>query len=79
MTVPAQSPTTYKRGDASNENAQNRRTTYIAVIGILIVIAILVIGTVWMGRNAQRDTAKAVHSVSTLLQQIHKTDPKRGC
>ena len=41
-------------------------TVTTAVIGSIIVILILVLGTVLMGRNAQNDTLKAVRSVSLL-------------
>ncbi len=40
--------------------------TLVAAIGGFIVILILVLGTIWMGRSASRDTEKAVRSVSLL-------------
>jgi signal transduction histidine kinase/DNA-binding response OmpR family regulator len=42
------------------------RTVRIATIGILLVAAILILGTLWVGQAARRDTEKAVHSVSLL-------------
>ena len=48
------------------ENGRNNHTVRIAFIGGLIVAAILVLGTIWTGRSAQRDTAEAVRSVSML-------------
>ena len=41
-------------------------TTRIAVIGVLVVAAIMVGGTVWMSQSASRDTEDAVRSVSLL-------------
>ena len=38
----------------------------IAVIGSVILAVILVLGTVWMGYNAKKDTEEAVRSVSLL-------------
>ena len=35
-------------------------------MGSLVLILILVIGTVWMGNSARRDTDRAVRTVSTL-------------
>ena len=43
---------------------QNKNTVTIAVIGTVIVVLILIVGTVWMGRAATRDTLSAVESVS---------------
>ena len=37
-----------------------------ALIGIFIVIAILIVGTLWTGRSAREDAEKAAHSVSLL-------------
>ena len=45
---------------------QNAKTTNIVVIGSIVVIAILVFGTIWTGRSARKDTAKAVSTVSLL-------------
>ena len=44
--------------------SQIKDTITVAVIGIIIVAAILIIGTVWMGRAATHDTLSAVESVS---------------
>ena len=43
-----------------------KNTVAVAVIGSLIVILILVLGTIWMGQSARRDTETAVRSVSFL-------------
>ena len=37
-----------------------------AVLGSLLVAAVLIMGTYWMGKSASRDTEKAVHNVSFL-------------
>ena len=37
-----------------------------AVLGSLIVVVILIVGTIWTGRSASRDTEKAVRNVSLL-------------
>ena len=42
------------------------KTVTIAVIGGLIVMAALVLGTIWMGRSAGRDVGEAVRAVSLL-------------
>ncbi len=47
-------------------NIHSRKTMLVAVIGSLAVILILIIGTIWLGRNAGRDTEKAVRNVSLL-------------
>ncbi len=47
--------------------AQNRgglTTRVAAIVGAVIVAAILVLGTMWMGASAAKDTSAAVHSVS---------------
>lgn len=46
--------------------SKNSKTTRIAVIGSLIIALIMVLGTIWVIQNAQRDTEKAVRSVSVL-------------
>ena len=48
--------------DTNKSNA----TRIVAVVGAVIVTIILVVGTVWMGRSATRDTQQAVRSVSLL-------------
>ncbi len=40
--------------------------TMAAVIGSILLVAILVVSTIWIGRSARDDTEKAVHSVSLL-------------
>ena len=41
-------------------------TTRIALVGSIIVAIIVVLGTVWMGQSAARDTKKAARAVSLL-------------
>ena len=41
-------------------------TVMIAILGILILAVILVVGTMWTGEQARRDTEEAVRSVSLL-------------
>ena len=48
------------------KNERKNLTVRIAVIGGIIVAAILVIGTIWMGQSARRDTDDAARSVSLL-------------
>ena len=48
------------------ENKRTNQTVRIAVAGIVLVVAILVFGTIWTGRSAQKDTVDAVRSVSSL-------------
>ena len=45
---------------------RQRRTTVITVVGSVILMLILVVGTVWMGQRAKKDTEEAVHTVSLL-------------
>ena len=45
---------------------KNRRDRIIAVAGGVALMLILVLGTVWTGRRAKRDTEDAAHSVSLL-------------
>ena len=42
-------------------------TTRIAIAGIILVAAILILGTIWTGQRANRDTDEAVRSVSLLF------------
>ena len=46
------------------EADRNRRIIIFAVIAGILVAAILVLGTIWMGHQAQKDAEEAVHSVS---------------
>ncbi|MBP5728129.1 MAG: cache domain-containing protein, partial [Clostridia bacterium] len=48
------------------KNERKNLTVRIAVIGGIIVAVILVIGTIWMGQSARRDTDDAARSVSLL-------------
>ena len=45
---------------------QTGKTIAVAVAGGLIVMLVLVLGTIWMGHNAQKDTESAVRTVSLL-------------
>ena len=45
---------------------KSNTATLIAVTGIILLILILVVGTVWTGRQAKTDTEAAVRSVSFL-------------
>ena len=45
---------------------QSRRLIKMAIIVAVIVAAIVVVGTMWMGSNARNDTESAVRSVSLL-------------
>lgn len=47
-------------------NGRKNVTVRIAVIGGILVAAILALGTVWMGHSARRDTDSAIRSVSLL-------------
>ena len=47
------------------ENRKNS-TTLIAVIGGVLLLLILVIGTIWTGRSARASTESAVRAVSLL-------------
>ena len=46
------------------EANRNRRIIIFAVIAGILVAAILVLGTIWMGHQAQKDAEEAVQSVS---------------
>ena len=43
-----------------------KNTTLIAIVGIVVVMLILALGTVWSGQRAGQDTLSAVRSVSLL-------------
>lgn len=47
-------------------DSKSKITVAVSVLGGVIVMLILVLGTIWMGRNAQKDTGAAVRSVSLL-------------
>jgi signal transduction histidine kinase/CheY-like chemotaxis protein len=49
-----------------NNQGKRKNTVPIVVIGCVLLAAILIVGTVWMGQSAKRDTETAVHSVSLL-------------
>ena len=49
-----------------NKKQHTATTVRIATFGILFVAAILILGTLWVGQAAKRDTEQAVHSVSLL-------------
>ena len=46
--------------------SKGKNTIRITVIGGILVVLILVVGTIWMGQSAKKDTENAVHSVSLL-------------
>ncbi len=48
------------------KNERKNLTVRIAVIGGILVAAILVLGTIWTGQSASRDTDEAARSVSLL-------------
>ena len=48
------------------KNERKNLTIRIAVIGGIIVAAILVFGTIWMDQSARRDTDDAARSVSLM-------------
>ncbi len=45
---------------------KNKTGLYAAIIGSLLIAAILIIGTYWSGQKAKQDTEKAINSVSKL-------------
>ena len=45
---------------------KRKGTAFITIIGALVLIVILVLGTIWMGQNARKDTEDAVRAVSLL-------------
>ena len=50
----------------TDKKAKEKNTIRIALIGGVVVAVILVLGTLWMGQTAKRDTEAAVRSVSLL-------------
>ena len=44
----------------------NKRTMVVAIFGSIVVVLVLVLGTIWSGRNASNDTEEAVRNVSLL-------------
>ncbi len=46
--------------------AETKKALPIALAGIAIVIAIMIFGTIWTGRKAQKDTSGVAHSVSQM-------------
>ena len=48
------------------KSVNTKRTVIIAVIGSVIVALILVLGTIWLGSSAKKDTDEAVRLVSLL-------------
>ncbi len=47
-------------------NNKSKGTTIVTIVGSAVLILILVVGTIWMGSRAKRDTEEAVRSVSLL-------------
>ena len=45
---------------------RKKNTMWIAVIGGIVLVLILILSTIWMGRSARADTESAVRSVSLL-------------
>ena len=45
---------------------KKNQTMLIAILGSLVVAIILIAGTIWMGRSAQKDTEQSVRTVSLL-------------
>ena len=43
-----------------------KNTVAVTIVGGIIVMLVLVLGTIWMGQNARRDNEEAVRSVSLL-------------
>ena len=48
------------------EKKRTDQTVKITVIAAALVVVILILGTIWTGRSAQKDTVNAVRSVSSL-------------
>ena len=48
------------------KSAGRSSTTIVAIVGGIIVVALFLLGTMWSGRRAAKDTNEAVHSVSLL-------------
>ena len=45
---------------------QKSNTAYGVIIAAVLIGVFLILGTVWMGRSARKDTDRAVRSVSLL-------------
>ncbi len=54
------------RKEAAYQVGNKKKNTLASVIGSVLLVLILVLGTMWMGRTASKDTAAAVRSVSLL-------------
>ena len=50
----------------SKHDVGRSTTTTVAIVGGIVILAFFVLGTVWSGNSAARDTNDAVHSVSML-------------
>ena len=50
----------------NSKEYRSKKTVAVAVVGGLIVMLVLVLGSIWTGQVAKRDTETAVHSVSLL-------------
>ena len=48
------------------DEKRTNSTVRIAAVGAALVAAILILGTIWTGRSARKDTVDAVRSVSML-------------
>ena len=53
-------------GESNVEAVRKNHTASIAIVGSLVLAIILVMGTIWMGQNAKKDTEEAVRMVSLL-------------
>lgn len=48
------------------EKKLNRQTALITTVGTVLVVALLILGTIWTSRSAREDTIEAARSVSLL-------------
>ncbi len=49
-----------------NEMKRSSHAIRVAIIGGIVVLAIMALGMLWMGRSAQKDTVEAVRTISLL-------------
>lgn len=49
-----------------NEQIKNSKTVPIAIVGMIVVMLVLVVGTMWMGQRAKKASNDAVRTVSLL-------------
>lgn len=48
------------------KESNKKNMMVVAVMGSIVVALILILGTIWTGRSASRDTQQAVRNVSLL-------------